>query len=176
VQYYNQKHGTHVAVLGWDEQTQKGSFTGDFTNQTKGQQLTASFISEGADIIFPVAGNVGLGAAKAVQQADQAAGGDKVNLFWVDTDGCVSAQQYSQYFITSVTKGIVSAVSTAVLAAAKGTFAGGTYVGTLSNGGAVLSPYHDFASKVPAALQNELKQVQAGIESGSIQTPTKSPV
>ena len=38
VQYYNQKHGTHVTVLGWNEQTQKGSFTGDFTNQTKGQQ------------------------------------------------------------------------------------------------------------------------------------------
>jgi basic membrane protein A and related proteins len=176
VQYYNQKHGTHVQVLGWNEQTQKGSFTGDFTNQTKGQQLTESFISEGADIIFPVAGNVGLGAAKAVQQADQAAGGDKVNLFWVDTDGCVSAAQYCQYFITSVTKGIVSAVSNAVESAAKGTFSGGTYVGTLSNGGAVLSPYHDFATKVPAALQNELKQVQAGIENGSIQTPTKSPV
>ena len=176
VQYYNQKHGTHVQVLGWNEQTQKGSFTGDFTNQTKGQQLTATFISEGADIIFPVAGNVGLGAAKAVQQADQAAGGDKVNLFWVDTDGCVSAAQYCTYFITSVTKGIVAAVSNAVLSAAKGTFSGGTYVGTLSNGGAVLSPYHDFASKVPAALQNELKQVQAGIENGSIQTPTKSPV
>jgi len=176
VQYYNQKHGTHVQVLGWNEQTQKGSFTGDFTNETKGQQLTESFISEGADIIFPVAGNVGLGAAKAVQQADQAAGGDKVNMFWVDTDGCVSAQQYCQYFITSVTKGIVAAVSNAVLTAAKGTFKGGTYVGTLSNGGAVLSPFHDFASKVPASLQSELKQVQAGIESGSIQTPTKSPV
>ncbi|HUB22242.1 MAG TPA: BMP family ABC transporter substrate-binding protein [Streptosporangiaceae bacterium] len=176
VQYYNQKHGTHVTVLGWNEQTQKGSFTGDFTNQTKGQQLTESFISEGADIIFPVAGNVGLGAAKAVQQADQAAGGDKVNLFWVDTDGCVSAAQYCQYFITSVTKGIVAAVSNAVESAAKGTFSGGTYVGTLSNGGAVLSPYHDFSTKVPAALQNELKQVQAGIENGSIQTPTKSPV
>jgi basic membrane protein A and related proteins len=176
VQYYNQKHGTHVTVLGWNEQTQKGSFTGDFTNQTKGQTLTQTFISEGADIIFPVAGNVGLGAAKAVQQADQAAGGDKVNLFWVDTDGCVSAAQYCTYFITSVEKGIVAAVSNAVLAAAKGTFAGGTYVGTLSNGGAILAPFHDFASKVPAALQNELKQVQAGIENGSIQTPTKSPV
>jgi len=63
-----------------------------------------------------------------------------------------------------------------VLSAASGTFTGGTYVGTLANGGAVLSPFHDFASKVPASLQNELKQVQAGIESGSIQTPTKSPV
>jgi hypothetical protein len=40
----------------------------------------------------------------------------------------------------------------------------------------VLSPYHDFASKVPASLQTELNQVASGIESGSIQTPTKSPV
>ena len=89
VQYYNPKHGTHVQVLGWDEKTQKGSFTGDFTNQTKGQTLTQTFISEGADIIFPVAGNVGLGAAKAVQQADAAAGSQKVNMEWVDLDGCV---------------------------------------------------------------------------------------
>jgi basic membrane protein A len=165
-----------VQVLGWNEQTQKGSFTGDFTNETKGQQLTESFISEGADIIFPVAGNVGLGAAKAVQDADQQAGSDKVNMFWVDTDGCVSAAQYCSYFITSVTKGIVAAVSNAVLNAAKGTFAGGTYVGTLANGGAVLSPFHDFASKVPAALQAELAQVKTGIENGSIPTPTKNPV
>ena len=176
VQYYNSKHGTHVQVLGWNEQTQKGSFTGDFTNQTKGQTLTQTFISEGADIIFPVAGNVGLGAAKAVQDADSAAGSQKVNMFWVDTDGCTSAPQYCKYFITSVTKGIVPSVKTAVLNAAGGTFSGGTYIGTLTNGGAVLSPYHDFASQVSATLQNELKQVEAGIESGSIQTPTKSPV
>ncbi len=176
VQYYNSKHGTHVQVLGWNEQTQKGSFTGDFTNQTKGQTLTQTFITEGADIIFPVAGNVGLGAAKAVQDADAAAGSQKVNMFWVDVDGCTSAAQYCKYFITSVTKGIVPAVKTSVLSAASGTFKGGTYVGTLSNGGAVLSPYHDFTGQVSATLQNEIKQVEAGIENGSIATPTKSPV
>jgi basic membrane protein A and related proteins len=176
VQYYNSKHGTHVQVLGWNEQTQKGSFTGDFTNQTKGQTLTQTFISEGADIIFPVAGNVGLGAAKAVQDADNAAGSQKVNMFWVDTDGCISAQQYCKYFITSVTKGIQSAVKTAVLSAANSTFKGGTYVGTLANGGAILSPFHDFASEVPASLQSELVQIGKGIADGSIPTPTKSPV
>jgi basic membrane protein A len=176
VQYYNSKHGTHVQVLGWNEQTQKGSFTGDFTNQTKGQTLTQTFISEGADIIFPVAGNVGLGAAKAVQDADNAAGSQKVNMFWVDTDGCISAQQYCKYFVTSVTKGIQSAVKTAVLSAANSTFKGGTYVGTLANGGAVLSPFHDFASEVPASLQAELVQIGKGIADGSIPTPTKSPV
>jgi basic membrane protein A and related proteins len=176
VQYYNSKHGTHVQVLGWNEQTQKGSFTGDFTNQTKGQTLTQTFISEGADIIFPVAGNVGLGAAKAVQSADQAAGGTKVTMEWVDVDGCVSAAQYCPYFITSVEKGIVAAVKASVLSVASNTFTGGTYVGTLANGGAVLAPFHDFASKIPASLQSELQQVEMGIENGSIATPTKSPV
>jgi len=176
VQYYNTQHKTNVQVLGWNEQTQKGEFTGDFTNQTKGETLTQTFISEGADIIFPVAGNVGLGAAKAVQDADAAAGGDKVNMFWVDTDGCVSAAQYCKYFITSVERGIVPAVKTSVLSAANGTFKGGTYVGTLANGGAVLAPFHLFAGKVPASLQSELAQVGAGIASGTIQTPTKSPV
>jgi basic membrane protein A and related proteins len=174
VQYYNSKHGTHVTVLGWNEQTQKGSFTGDFTNQTKGQTLTQTFISEGADIIFPVAGNVGLGAAKAVQQADNAAGSQKVNMMWVDVDGCVSAAQYCKYFITSVEKGIVPSVKTAVLSAASGTFKGGNYVGTLSNGGVTLAPYHDFASKVPAALQSEIQQLEAGVANGSIPTPTKN--
>jgi basic membrane protein A len=174
VQYYNSKHGTHVQVLGWDEQNQKGSFTGDFTNETKGQTVTQTFISEGADIIFPVAGNVGLGAAKAVQQAD--AQGGKVSMLWVDTDGCVSAAQYCQYFLSSVTKGIQSAVKAAVLSAASGSFKGGNYIGDLSNGGVVLSPFHDFSSKVPASLQSELKTIEAGIENGSIATPTKSPV
>ncbi len=174
VQYYNKQHKTNVQVLGWNEQTQKGEFTGDFTNQTKGQTVTQTLISEGADVIFPVAGNVGLGAAKAVQTANSSGG--NVALEWVDTDGCVSAAQYCKYMVTSVTKGIQTAVKNAVTTAASGKPVGGTYIGTLANGGAVLSPFHDYASKVPASLQSELKTIETGIENGSIATPTKSPV
>ena len=176
VQYYNSKHGTHVQVLGWNESTQNGSFTGNFTDQTAGQQLTQTFITEGADIIFPVAGNVGLGAAKAVQDADSAAGSQKVNMMWVDTDGCISAAQYCKYFITSVTKGIQPAVKNAVITAANGSFKGGNYIGTLANGGVALAPYHDFASKVPASLQAELAAIKLSIIAGKIPTPTKAPV
>jgi basic membrane protein A len=177
VQYYNSQHHTNVKVLGWNEKSQNGEFVGNFTDLTAGQRVTNTFISEGADIIFPVAGGVGLGAAKAVQDADNAAGTQKVNMMWVDTDGCISAAQYCKYFITSVEKGIQTAVKNAVLSAANGTFKGGTnYVGDLANGGVQLAPYHDFAAKVPAALQSELATVKKGIEDGSIKTPTKSPV
>jgi basic membrane protein A len=176
VQAYNKAHHTNVTVLGWNEQSQAGEFTNSFTNLTLGQTITQQFISEGADIIFPVAGGVGLGAAKAVQDADNAAGTQKVNMMWVDTDGCVSAPQYCKYFITSVEKGIQSAVKTAVLSAANGTFKGGTYIGTLANGGVQLAPYHDFQSKVPAALQAELNTLKQEIISGKIVPATKSPV
>jgi basic membrane protein A len=176
VQYYNSQHHAHVQVLGWNEASQNGSFTGNFTDQTAGQQLTQTFITEGADIIFPVAGNVGLGAAKAVQNANAAAGSQKVNMMWVDTDGCISAPQYCKYFITSVEKGIQTAVKGAVINAAVGSFTGGNYIGTLANGGVTLAPYHDFASKVPGALQSELATIKADIISGKIKPATKSPV
>jgi len=174
VQAYNAKHHTNVQVLGWNEQSQNGSFTGDFTNQTKGQNTTQTFISEGADVIFPVAGNVGLGAAKAVQSANNSGG--HVGMLWVDVDGCILAAQYCKYFISSVTKGIQASVKAAVLSAANGTFKGGNYVGTLANSGVVLSPFHDFQSKVPASLQSELNTIKQQIISGKIKPATKSPV
>jgi len=176
VQYYNSQHHTHVTVLGWNEQTQSGEFSNSFTDLTKGQTFAQQFISEGADIIFPVAGGVGLGSAKAVQNADTAAGSQKVNMMWVDTDGCISAPQYCQYFITTVEKGIQASVKGAVMAAANGTFKGGTYVGDLANGGVQLSPYHTFATKIPAALQAEINTIKAQIISGKIVPATKSPV
>jgi basic membrane protein A and related proteins len=173
VQYYNKQHHTHVQVLGWSYPSQNGTFAGSFTNISAGQTIGNTFIHDGADIIFPVAGGVGLGTAKAVQTAD--ASGKNIAMYWVDTDGCVSAATYCKYFVTSVEKGISTSVKAAVLLAFKGA-KGGSYVGTLSNGGAVLAPFHDWATKVPASLQSELNTVKQQIISGKIVPQTKSPV
>ena len=175
VQYYNSQNHKNVKVLGWNEKTQRGSFTGNFTDQTAGQHLTQTFISSHADVVFPVAGNVGLGAAKAVQNADNAAGTQKVNMMWVDVDGCVLAAQYCKYFITSINKGVQTAVNHAVTTAQAGTFKGGDYVGTLANGGVGLAPFHDFASKIPASVKTELDQIKTDIENGTIKPATPSP-
>jgi basic membrane protein A and related proteins len=173
VQYYNKQHHTHVQVLGWSEPSQNGTFVGSFTNVAAGETIANTFITHGADIIFPVAGGVGLGTAKAVQTADNS--GKHVAMFWVDTDGCASEPTYCKYFITTVEKGLSAAVKASVLLAVSG-HAGGSYVGTLANGGAVLAPFHDWASKVPAKLQAELAAVKAAIMSGKIVPATKSPV
>jgi len=74
-----------------------------------------------------------------------------------------------------VEKGLSASVKASVLLAAKGA-QGGSYVGTLQNGGAVLGPYHDWASKVPASLQSELNTLKQDIISGKIVPATKSPV
>jgi basic membrane protein A len=74
VQYYNQKKGKSVQVLGWSETSQSGVFAGSFTDQSQGQQLATNFIQQGADVVFPVAGgtafkNVGDAVQKAVEDS-----------------------------------------------------------------------------------------------------------
>ena len=86
-------------VLGWDAAKQDGQFTGDFEDIKGGQRTAQGLISQGADIVFPVAGPAGLGALQAAK-----ASGGKVNAIWVDTDGCVSAETYCPNIITSVNK------------------------------------------------------------------------
>jgi basic membrane protein A len=169
VQYYNQQNKKSVQVLGWDEKTQKGSFAGSFTDQTKGSQLAKNFIQAGADVLYPVAGGTGLGTAAAAK-----ASGGKAVVIWVDTDGCVSAPQYCSVFLSTTFKGIATAVKTAVDNGSAGTYGTKDYVGTLANGGTGLSPYHDFASKVPTSLQTQVTQVGKDIESGKIVIKSKN--
>ncbi len=165
VQYYNKTKHANVKVLGWDEtKPQAGEFANSFTNLNVGRSISETFISQGADVIFPVAGGTGLGAGAAAVAA-----GGKVAVIWVDTDGCVSAAQYCKYFITSVTKNLTGSVKQYVDKAASGSFPTGNYIGTLANGGTGLAPFHQWNSKVPQDVKNELTTIKSDIISGKIQ-------
>ena len=163
VKYYNEKNGTNVVALGWDKAAQDGSFTGDFNDQNKGKTLTDQFIQQGADIVLPVAGPVGLGAAAAAQATN-----GKVNLIWVDSDGYESASQFKSLFISSVLKRVDTAVLDATEQAQADKFDNTPFVGTLDNEGVALAPFHDFDAKVPAKLKEDLTKLQADIISGAV--------
>ena len=163
VQYYNSQHNDQVRVLGWSQDTQTGVFAKSFTNAAEGRKIAARFQDQGADIIFPVAGGTGLGS---LQQAKASNG--KLNVIWVDNDGFYSNPGYGSVIMTSVVKGIASAVSTVVTEAAEGNFDATPYIGTLANHGTDLAPFHDFSSTVPNSLASELDTVRQGIISDSI--------
>jgi basic membrane protein A len=174
VQYYNQQNHKNVQVLGWDETNQKGgTFVNEgansFNDLNKGKQISQTFIQEGADVIFPVAGGSGQGAVSAA-----AASNGAVSVMWVDVDGCVSLPQDCKYFLTSVTKNLSGAVTAYVTKAASGSFPTGSYIGTLANEGTGLAPFHDFDSKVSSDIKSQLADVAAKIKDGTIKIKSPS--
>ncbi|MGI8768435.1 MAG: BMP family lipoprotein [Propionibacteriaceae bacterium] len=169
VEYYNKQKNKSVAVLGWSAAKQDGSFvpkagdTDSFDNVAGAKQIATTLVSQGADILFPVAGPAGEGGLQVAK-----ASGSKVNAIWVDTDGCVSAANYCSSLVTSVFKGMDVAVSDAIQASYHSKFDASPYVGTLQNDGTGLAPFHSFDSKVPTDLKSELNQLKADIIAGKI--------
>lgn len=160
VDYYNEENGTDVTVLGWDLDKQEGSFTNDFEDKTAGQSLAEEMIGQGADVIFPVAGPAGLGGLQAAQD-------NGVWGIWVDTDGCISAEEYCDSLLTSVVKGMDVAVQQAILDSASGNFSNELYSGTLENGGVSLAPYGPNAD-VDDELAAKIDELKEQIISGEI--------
>ena len=159
VTYYNLEKGTSVEVLGWDPVTEEGEFTNDFNNPPAGHAMAVKLLGEGADIIFPVAGPTGLGAAQAVQWD-----GDSW-VIGVDTDWTLSASAYASVVLTSAMKDVRATTYEVIYRAYQYNFTGGNYVGTLANEGVRLGT---IASSVPGELLTELEEVKADIIAGTI--------
>ena len=165
---YNADNNASVQLLGWDKASQNGSFADSFDDQAKGQTLTQQFIDQGADVVMPVAGSVGMGATALAKQKG-------IALVWVDQDGYVSVPQFGDVMLTSVMKGIQPAVyNTIKEEVQKGTFDANPYVGTLANEGVGIAPWHDFESKLPAGLSDKVDALKAQVISGAIKVTSDS--
>src|ERR1019366_3566929 len=172
VRWYDKTYRKHVKVLGWIPQKPRnykdglydgtGVFTNSFTDQSAGKADTSTFFAEKADIVFPVAGSVGLGSVAAAVSAGK---GHYVD--GVDTDGCISEPTDCKYFPMSVTKGITVSVRTAILAAYHNTFKGGVYLGTFKNNGATLVVDKKSISET-ASEKTMISNATKGIEKGTI--------
>ena len=121
-------------------------------------------IEEGADILLPVAGEVGQGAAVAAREH----GG--ISLIGVDSDWAVTYPEYADILLTSIEKRMDVSVVTAVGSIVDGTFSGGTYVGTLENGGVGIAPFHELEELVSDQTRAELEEIGAHISARRIKT------
>jgi len=162
VKYYNQKHGTSVTVIGWDDATQQGLFTNNFESTDDGRRFAESIMQEGGDIILPVAGPVGLGSAAVCQETGACL------VIGVDKDWYFSAPEYKNVVLSSVLKKINVAVYNTIKDVIDGKFVGGVVTYNITDGGVDLAPYHDLDSQVPQALKDEISQAKQDLISGAI--------
>ncbi len=161
VAQWNEDSGEDVQALGWDKEAQEGQFSGDFETQANGQNIAQGFLDQGADIIMPVAGPVGQGAAAAVE------GKPGAKIIWVDSDGFESTE-YGSIILTSVMKEIGQAVFDSIREASEGEFTNEPYVGTLENEGVGIAPFHDFEDAVPQEVKDRVAELQLQIVSGEL--------
>ncbi len=161
---YNADNGTKVKVLGWNPAKQSGLFTENFESLDDGRTFAQNLVDEGADIVMPVAGPVGLGSAALASEL----GIDKLMIIGVDSDQFESDTANSGVYLTSVLKQMDVTTFNAIASVVDGTFAGGVTVGTLANGGVSLAPYHDMDAAVSADLKAQIDAIKAGIIDGSI--------
>ena len=167
---YNEDTGAAVQVKGWDTTTGKGgSFVGNFSDAAKGQAITEQFISQGADIVMPVAGPVGQGTLSTVKQRNVAGGANSV--IWVDSDGYTSTGDGS-IIMTSVVKEIGNSVFDTVKDASEGRFSADPYIGTLKNQGVTVAPFHDFDSSVPESVKARIEELRTQISDGTLDVST----
>lgn len=162
--YYNAQNGTEVIVLGWDTETREGLFTNNFESLDDGRAFAQNLYDEGADIVLPVAGPVGLGSAALADEL----GPEQLMIIGVDADLYATDPERGHVYLTSVTKRMDATVRQVIQMAMNDQFEGGVIVGALDNGGVDLAPFHELEDAVPADLKAELADIRAGIIAGTI--------
>jgi basic membrane protein A len=140
-------------------------FIGSFIGDELGYRFTKSLLEQGADIIFPVAGNViGSAALRVVKEQGHA------YLIGVDQDYTALCLECADHVLTSVLKRFDVSVIRAADAIAEGNFEGANHLGTLATGEVDLAPFHELEDIIPEQIKAELDQIKADIIAGKIQT------
>ena len=137
VSFYNREAGAGVQVLGWDGTD--GEFVGSLDDPQVGLDIATGFVAQGADTIFPVAGEVGLGSAAMAH-----ASSEPVRIIGIDNDLFEAHPEVGSVYLTSVIKNFDVAIIEAVERSIFLGEIGGQLVGTLET---VRSTSHPFTPR-----------------------------
>jgi basic membrane protein A len=164
VQHYNEVKGTDVKVLGYDpDDMENATAPGSWLDVDLGRQVTESFMDNEADIVMPVAGNVGTGSAAVMSERGLG------YIFGVDQDWVLTQPpEVSKFVLASVLKKMEVPVYDAVKALVEtGEWLGGkNYILQFDNGGTSLVFNEDI--EVPTDLKAETEALQEKIQSGEL--------
>lgn len=128
------------------------------TDSTEGKMAAQNLINNGCDVVFGIAANGALLAAK------------QNNLMGIGND----LDEYNTYpaakeaLVSSTQKNVDVAVYDYLRTVADGSVRAGISTGTLQNGGVGLAPFHDWDNRISADLKVQIQKASDGIKDGSI--------
>lgn len=134
-----------------------------FNDTAKGRSIAEQFIGQGADVLFQIAGNTGVGVLEAACNAD-------IHGIGVDVDQAQSIPNLAECIVTSAEKKLEATVQAVVESVASDTFQPGTQLyNAASEPAAVgLSDYHDNADLITPEIQAAIDEALAALVDGSL--------
>jgi basic membrane protein A len=137
-----------------------------WNNPGRGKELALSQIGKGADVIFTAAGNSGLGAFDAVEQAGRDASG-RANRFVIGVDANQNGVKPG-FVLTSMVKRVDNAVYQIVSDVVKGQFKGGFHVYGLEAEGVGYSMDNFNQALIRPEVLQQVEQAKQRIIAGEI--------
>ncbi|MDT7690030.1 MAG: basic rane protein [Acidobacteriota bacterium] len=138
-----------------------------WNNPGKGKELALSQIGKGADIIFTAAGNSGLGAFDAAEQAGRDASG-RATHFVIGVDSNQNGVKPG-FVLTSMVKRVDNAVYQIVSDVVNHQFKGGFHVYGVESDGVGYAMDKNNQSLIPSDVLQQVEQAKQKIISGQIQ-------
>lgn len=164
VGYYNRVKGVNVQVIGWNiNNPDGGMFVNSFENIDLGVEIGNELINQNVDVIFPVAGQVGLGTAMVMMERDAG------YIIGVDSDWAIENPEFAAIILTSVLKNTGVTTYEIIKRSVEGKFEAGKYVGRLNNDGVGLAPFYEMERNIPEQIRNELQEIREKIIIGEIE-------
>lgn len=143
----------------------RAAYAGTWSAPQKGKSIAESMYNNGADVVFPAAGNTGTGALKAAQEQERYALG-------VDKPQSEVLPKYADVILGSMVKRVGEAVFRSIESVTEDDFAPSVHSLGLAKGGVELNFGAELGDAIPSNLKSELEATKDQIVSGDIDVPS----
>jgi basic membrane protein A len=165
VDHYNsvQRHRRDGSWLGPGD-TREGLFTNNFESLDDGRAFAQNLYDEGADIVLPVAGPVGLGSAALADEL----GTDELMIIGVDADLYLTDPERGHVYLTSIMKRMDATVFRSSTARCRALSKAGSSSERSRMAASISRPSTTSRTMSPGAVDELVGVRKAGIIDGSI--------
>lgn len=141
------------------------TWVGDFEDPLKGKEAGLAQIAQGADVVYAYGDGTGLGTVEGAAEKNVPIVGAWFDQFELAPELMITSFVSDWAPLLDLTVGKIRSEGAAACSE-------GTWVASLTNGGALLAPFHNFEERIPAEVQTQIEEARAQIIAGELDPVT----